>query len=77
VLQTFTESLPFVEQLENALRRHGLPGADACGRTELRILKAKMSEGRHLGQANRTHPGLNLESLRSNPTDQRWRDACR
>jgi hypothetical protein len=77
VLQTRTEPLAFVEQLENSLWRHGVPSADASGWTKLRILKAQMSEGRHLGQANRTHPGLNLEGLRSNPTNQRWRDACR
>jgi hypothetical protein len=76
VLQTLTEALPFLEQLENALRRHGATSADACGRTKLWILKAQMSEGRHLWQSNRSHPGLNLEGLSSNPTDQRWRDAC-
>jgi hypothetical protein len=76
VLQTLTEPSAFVEQMENSLRRHGVPGADASGWTKLWILKAQMSEGRPLGQANRTHPGLNLEGLRSNPTDQRWRDTC-
>jgi hypothetical protein len=76
VLQTLTEPSAFVEQMENSLRRHGVPGADASGWTKLWILKAQMSKGRHLGQANRTHPGLNLEGFRSNPTDQRWRDTC-